>query len=158
MDTLVRVREMIEDIQYPLDVEDQDWAHYPKANCYTYALGLPLDEAFLIGDFIGDRMTQRNSMRETVMVFKEEVEELGFWIDDCEVCEEVEEGCFKVFLNFDDQNNYHLLRQNADGSWSRKTVDELPNQKHLAGGIICNPEAWSEAMQGNGFCFLICKI
>ena len=156
---LSQAKEIIEGLDYPLPVDDQDWARFPYASCYTYALGLPFGKPFLIGDFIGDRMTHHNTIKEIVYTFKAEMEELGFWVEDAEVCEETDpmSGAFKLFLNFDNRNNYHLIRQNEDGSWTRKTVGELPTMMHLGGRSFSHPDDWSRIMKGEGFCFMAYK-
>lgn len=152
------IRQLMDQLQFPMKCEDQDWRLYPHASCYTYALGLPIDKGFMIGDFIGERVTCHNSVSEIVEVFKREMEFLDFWAIECDTDDVVEEGNFKIYLEFDECNQYHFFRENADETWSHKMKGALPSNKSLTGRVILDPEALTEAMGDFGYCFMICRI
>ncbi|MBR1540962.1 MAG: hypothetical protein IJ629_07510 [Clostridia bacterium] len=153
------VRQLVNDLQYPLEYEDSiDWHIYPKANCYVYALGLPINHGLLIGDLIGKRRTHGDPIDEIIETFKEEVEELGFWVVECETDDYVEDDCFKLYIEFDMCNNYHFLRENADGTWSHKSAGDVPNQTDMYGNVILDPEVLAEVSDDVGYCFMLCKV
>lgn len=153
-----KVQQLLSELEYPLEYDGScDWSEYPRANCYTYALGLPMDQGFLIGDFIGKRMTHGDRRERILEVLVEELEELGFWVMECEVTDYVEDGCFKIYVEFDTMNNYHFLRQDAEGTWSHKSAHEMPNQTNYTGTKIINPEAVTTVDKYVGYCFMVAK-
>lgn len=153
---LEEVRERLSKIEYPLEFDPTQWEDKMRANCYTYALGLDEDEGFLIGDFIGKRVTDKNTMSKQLDIFKEELEALGFDIIKCDVDDFAEEGYQKIYIEWNEKNQYHFLRQNADGVWSHKAEGFLPTIYDKSGHIILNPENRFEHIYG--MCFLISQF
>ena len=156
MSFLEEVREKLSKVEYPLEFNPIEWETRMEANCYTYALNLEENEGFMIGDFIGKRVTSKDSIGLQIQVLQEEIEALGFYILKCDVEDFVDEDSFKIYIEWNEKNQYHFLRQDIDGIWSHKAGGFLPTRFDKKGFLIMNPETREEHYQG--MCFLISKL
>lgn len=151
MESLETMRNMLSENNYPLEYDAETWRKCLRANCYVYALGLEIDEGLLIGDIIGKRVTTNDSMQKHVDVLREELEFLGFYVDTCDTLDVVDEGCLKIFIEWNENNEYHLYRQDIDGRWSHKAAGNYPTQFDSDGCFIYDPEEFAQI----GRCFII---
>ena len=152
--TIFEARQHISYEDFPLRFNPEEWADYNGANCYPYALGLKTDEAFLIGDFIGKRMTHINSLTDVLYILHLELEALGFQVIECCTKDIVPEGSFKIYLERNELGEYHFLREDEDGFWSHKAADSPPNRRDTAGYLIRDPDLVSSPAF-EGYCFML---
>lgn len=136
--------------------EPLDWEECLGAGCYPYALGLKVNQFFVVGDIIGKHCNNNVSDDYLIDVLKEEIE----FILDC-VVEEVEtdiileEGERLIYIQREEHTGYyHFLRQDDNGMWSHKYPNELPTNRDSAGVIIEDPDSMVEA-PFYGWCLLI---
>ena len=151
---LEEVRILLGENDYPPEFDPIEWEEYPRATCYSYALGLKIDEGFLIGDFIGKRVTQSDSMYEQIDVLIEELEMLDLYVDTCDTMDVVEEGFLKIYIEWNEKGEYHFYRQDIDGKWSHKASGKSPKQYDEQGFLILNPEEIAK----KGKCFIISRF
>lgn len=149
-------RKKIERIEYPLEYDPDKWSYFNGANCYPYALGIETNESFLIGDLIGRRVTEKDSDSTKLYVLKEELEALGFEVEECDTSDYIdEEHSYKIYLEINDATGeYHVLRCDSDGLWSHKAADFKPNRMDTAGYLICDPDDMV-APGYHGWCFML---
>lgn len=158
MTFLEKARKIINDNQYPMKYEPAEWAkNYPKSDCYTYAIGLKMDIALLIGDIIGKRVTSHDSYEVQKSVFMEEMEALGFHVRECETGDKTQKGEFKIYIEFNPKGEYHFLRQDEDNLWSHKLFGNYPKRTDQAGYIIEDPDGMLNDLNNWGQCFLLAK-
>lgn len=152
--TLLEARKLIDEVDYPLDYNHEEWERYLGANCYPYSLGMKTNEAFLVGDLIGRRLTAKDSDAIKKYILRTELEELGFEVEECDVYDISDDG-FKIYFQVDEKTGeYHLIRCDSDGFWSHKAADYLPNRRDSLGYIIEDPEAMVEP-GFHGWCFML---
>lgn len=154
---LKEAKERVSQEEFPQEFNPREWEAYKGAGCYPYALGIKTDEAFLIGDLIGRRVTHHNTEEEILEVLMIELEEMGFEVLECDTMDIAEEGCFKIYLEINQNGEYHFLRQDSDGIWSHKAPDHLPHRKDTAGYEIIDPDSMV-APGFVGYCFLLEKV
>lgn len=152
--TLAEARKLIDEVNYPLDYNQEEWNGFLGSNCYPYSLGIKTNEAFLVGDLIGRRVTAKDSDSTKLYILKTELQELGFEIEECDVYDVSDEG-FKIYFQINDKTGeYHLIRCDIDNLWSHKAADYLPNRRDSAGYIIEDPEAMAEP-GFHGWCLML---
>lgn len=152
--TIFEARQLISYEVFPLRFNPEEWVDYNGANCYPYALGLKTDESFLIGDFIGKRMTHANSLADILYILHLELEALGFEVIECCTEDIAPEGSFKIYLERNEIGEYHFLREDEDGFWSHKAADFAPNRRDTAGYLISDPDSMCNPAF-EGFCFML---
>lgn len=137
---LSKAREQIQKNNYPSEFYPDDWKNHIISNCYCYALDLKLSDCFLIGDFINKRVTHQDSDDRILSVLVEELEALGFDVEEIETDTVCERYSQKIFLGRDSDGDYHFIRQDADGLWSHKASHFPPNRKDSGGFAILDPD------------------
>lgn len=151
---LFEARQLIDEVEYPLEYDHDEWEEFKGANCYPYSLGMKTSESFLIGDLIGRRVTEKDSDATTLYILRTELKALGFEVEECDVYDISDDG-YKIYLQINDKNGeYHLLRCDNDGIWSHKAADFLPNRSDSGGQTIEDPEAMIEP-GFHGWCFML---
>ena len=76
--TIEEARQLLSNEVFPLRYDPDEWEYYLGANCYPYAIGLKTNESFMIGDLIGRRVTNKDSIVTILYVLHLELETLGF--------------------------------------------------------------------------------
>lgn len=141
MYSIDNVRPLLLNVHFPLTFSSSEWNDCPDANCYPYALGLKVNNSFLIGDFIGKRVTASTPNWKKIMVLKEEMLSLGLSFFECESDSTVPENYGKIWIQiFDSTNRYHFIRQDSDGLWSHKSSYKKPNRNDISGFEILDPD------------------
>lgn len=141
------IRESIKQNRYPLKYE---WCSmYADSNCYSYALGSSYKEErysegyiYNLGSMSG--YDPPKNTKEAEEAFIADMEVLGINVRKSSLDEQIQEGEWKVVLFFDYEfdeilkipyRDFHLARQNEDGSWSHKEFIEGPVRQ-----LSSNPE------------------
>lgn len=138
---LEKIRQMLDEEEYPSVFDPEEWRACQYANCYVYALRLKLNASKLIGDFIGHRVTCSDSIDTQIAVLFKELEMLGFMAEECEPTDLVDdETTIKIYIEWDKNRQYHFYRQDEDGRWSHKAREFAPKNVNQFGEIIYNPE------------------
>lgn len=153
---LEQVRNLLSEVQYPLEFNPAEWKDNLDANCYEYALGLKIDEGYLIGDFIGKRVTKNDSIAKHLEVLLEELDALGFFVVECDTTDLTEENTFKIYIEWNEENEYHFLRQDLDFRWSQKAQGLFPTDRDENGFFIMDPEMNSKSVLGK--CFILTRF
>lgn len=157
MTHITQARKIIEENNYPLDYNPMEWKDYLDSNCYAYALGLKLDEGFLIGDFIGRRVTKHTPIDIQIEILCEELEELGFEVLKCDTLDIIPENSFKLYIEWNESNEYHFIRQDSDGLWSHKASCFFPVRQDKFGYLIVDPDDYFEGKK-YGICLQVFKF
>lgn len=153
---LNEARIQIQKNNYPSEFSPDDWQNSIHANCYTYALDLKISKPFLIGDFIEKRVTSKDSDDNILSVLLEELDFLGFNVEEVETDAPCDAYSQKIFFGRDSDGDYHFMRQDADGLWSHKASSFLPNRRDSSGYEILDPEE-SCSTYIVGWCFHLTK-
>lgn len=152
--TIEKARQLLSNEVFPLRYDPDEWEDYDGANCYPYAIGLKTNESLLIGDIIGKRVSDKDSIDVILYTLHLELESLGFEMLEC--CTEgiAPEGSFKIYLRRNSWGRYHFLRQDKGGLWSHKAADFSPNQRDIAGYLITDPDSMCD-LSFEGYCFML---
>lgn len=144
-------------VNIPPKYRPNRWKRFINAGCYPYAINLFVNEFLCIGDMIGKRCSDYVSDERLISVLEEELEEIGYNVDEIEVDDVIDSNELKIYLQRNQSTGfYHFLRQDEDGLWSHKFPNELPTRKDSAGYDIVDPEMMIEAAF-DGWCFRLKK-
>lgn len=129
------------------------WKKYLNAGCYPYALDWKVNRFYLVGELIGekcdcyvsDEYLIRVLIQELKLVFRYEAE-----LVDAEYKCKADEK--KIFLQRHNQTGYyHFYREDDNGEWSNKFLNELPVKINSIRKILKDPYT-------SGWCFLLKKM
>ena len=154
--TIEEARQLLSNEVFPLRYDPDEWEYYLGANCYPYAIGLKTNKSFMIGDLIGRRVTNKDSIVTILYVLHLELETLGFEVLECCTEDIVPEGSHKIYLEKNSCGEYHFLRQDEDGLWSHKAADFSPNRRDTAGYLITDPDSMCNPAF-EGYCFMLTR-
>lgn len=154
--TIEEARQILSNEVFPLRYNPDEWEDYNSSNCYPYALGLKTNESFLVGDIIGKRVTDKDSIDILLYTLRLELEALGFEMLECCTEDIAPEGSFKIYLERNSSGEYHFLREDEDGLWSHKAADFSPNRRDTAGYLITDPNSMCNPAF-EGYCFMLTR-
>lgn len=152
--TIEEARQLLSQEVFPQGYNPDSWKAFNGANCYPYALGLKTNESLLIGDLIGRRVTEKDSIDTLLYVLQLELQELGFEMMECDTTDVLPEGAFKIYMQRNSLGKYHFLRQDDDELWSHKASDVAPSRRDTTGYIITDPDAMC-CPAFEGYCFML---
>ena len=120
------------DRNLPLKFNEQEWEKFKYASCYSYVLNLHINQCLLVGELIGKRCNVETSDENLIKVLKEEVQAIGYNIQQIEKEEIIKDNEFKICLTRDYTTDwYHFFRQDVDGFWSHKYPLEPPRRGEI---------------------------
>ena len=154
--TIEEARNLLSNEVFPLRYDPDEWEDYDGSNCYPYAIGLKTNEALLVGDIIGKRVTDKDSINTLLYILQLELEALGFEMLECCTEDIAPEGSFKIYLERNSSGEYHFLREDDDGLWSHKAADFPPNRRDTGGYLITDPDSMCNPAF-EGFCFMLTR-
>ena len=131
------------------------WKNFIGAGCYQYAIGFYSNEYLVVGDIIGKRCNEYVSDELLLDVLIEELETLGYQVEEVDTEYQLKEGEIKIYLQRDEHSGYyHFLKQDETGIWSHKYPGEMPITTDNGGKEIENPESMIEP-PFYGWCFCL---
>lgn len=86
----------------------EKWKYAMGAGCYPYAINVFLDEFYLVGDFLGNRCTEKISNEELIRTMKRELREIwNYQAAEVDLRYECQENEFKIYLEREMHTGYY---------------------------------------------------